>query len=525
MTLTALADSLLLPGFAGTSPPDWVRRRVASGLGGVVLFGRNCASFAQVAELTAALRAERPDVLVATDEEGGDVTRLFASIGSPTPGAYALGVVDSVEVTRSVSAALAAQVAAVGVNWTLSPVADVNSAPLNPVIGVRSFGATPDLVSRHVVAAVAGIQTAGVAACVKHFPGHGDTTVDSHVGLPTVGPDLPGALAPFRAAVDAGVATVMTGHLLVDGYGSLPATLNPALLTGLLRDSWGFSGVVISDALEMGAIAGTVGLGEGAVLAVLAGVDALCLGGDEAGEAIADTARDALVAAVRSGRLPESRLVEASARVRTLAGRFPGISPPGPGPSGSGVLGPAPSGSGTPDPGAASIGAADIGAGGIGAGGIGSGGSGRSGAGGSAGLVEVGLAAARRAVRVVGDVRLGPGAPVLVELDPAPTIAVGYTTWGLAGLLPGATELRVGPDDPLPELPADRPVVVVARDAPRVGWVGRAVAGLLAARPDAVVVEMGLPGAPPPAAGWIATGGASRASALAAAELLLGTTP
>jgi beta-N-acetylhexosaminidase len=465
MSVEALADAVLLPGFAGTAPPDWVRRRVAGGLGGVVLFARNCVSATQLAELTGALRAERGDVLVATDEEGGDVTRLFAAVGSPVPSPYALGVADDVELTRSVAAALAARVAAAGIGWTLAPVADVNSAPDNPVIGVRSYGAAPALVARHVAAAVTGIQSVGVAACAKHFPGHGDTTVDSHLGLATVGPDLPGALEPFRAAVAAGVATVMTGHLLVPGYGDLPATLNPALVDGLLRAELGFDGVVVSDALEMGAIAGSVGVGEGAVLAVLAGVDALCLGGDEAGEPIADAARDALVDAVRSGRLAEERLASAAARVRTLAGRFPGS------------------------------------------------------------LAALGLAAARRGLRCAGDVQLGPGTPVVVRLDPAPTIAVGRSAWGLDGLLPGATELVVGPDDPLPPLPADRPLVVVARDATRVGWVGRAVAALLAARPDAVVVEMGLPGPVPPARGWIATGGASAAGARAAAELLLGTAP
>jgi beta-N-acetylhexosaminidase len=465
MTLEALADAVLLPGFAGTAPPDWVRRRVAGGLGGVVLFARNCRSPAQLAELTGALRAERADVLVATDEEGGDVTRLFAATGSPVPGPYALGVADDVALTRSVSAALAARAAAAGINWMLAPVADVNSAPDNPVIGVRSYGATPALVARHVAAAVAGIQSAGVAACAKHFPGHGDTTVDSHFGLATVGADLAGALEPFRAAIAAGVATVMTGHLLVPAYGELPATLNPALVAGLLRTELGFDGVVVSDALEMGAIAGSTGVGEGALLAVLAGVDALCLGGDAAGEPIADTARDALVAAVRSGRLAEERLAAAAGRMRALASRFPGS------------------------------------------------------------LAALGLAAARRGLRSAGDVRLGAGpAVVVVRLDPAPTIAVGRTAWGLDGLLPGATELVVGPDDPLPTVPADRALVVVARDAARVGWVGRAVAGLLAARPDAVVVEMGLPGPVPPARGWIATGGASAASARAAAELLLGTT-
>jgi beta-N-acetylhexosaminidase len=462
---------VLLPGFAGTAPPDWVRRRVAAGLGGVVLFARNLASAAQAGELTAALRAEREGVLIATDEEGGDVTRLDAAVGSPVPGAYALGLVDDVRLTRSVAAALAARVASVGISWTLAPVADVNSASDNPVIGVRSFGADPDLVARHVAAAVAGTQATGVAACAKHFPGHGDTTVDSHVGLPTVGPDLDGALAPFRAAVSAGVASVMTGHLVVPGYGELPATLNPAVVTGVLRGELGFDGVVVSDALEMGAVAGTVGLAEGAVLALLAGVDALCLGGDPAGESVADVARDAVVAAVRSGRLPEERLAEAAGRVAALGARSPSRAAADPG-----------------------------------------------------GLEALGLAAARRGLRVVGEVRLA-GPPVLVELDPAPTVAVGRTTWGLAGLLPGAVEVRVGPDDPLPAVPADRAPVVAARDAARVGWVGRAVAALLAARPDAVVVEMGLPGPAPAARGWIATGGASRAAALAAAELLTGTTP
>jgi beta-N-acetylhexosaminidase len=466
VSLAGLADAVLLPGFAGTTAPDWVRRRVASGLGGVVLFARNCESVEQVAALTAALRAERAGVVVATDEEGGDVTRLDAAVGSPVPGAYALGVVDDVELTREVAAAVAGRLAAAGVTANLAPVADVNSAPDNPVIGVRSFGAAADLVARHVVAAVAGTQAAGVAACAKHFPGHGDTTVDSHVGLPTVGPDRAAALEPFRAAVDAGVAAVMTGHLLVPGYGPLPATLNPDLVDGLLRAELGFGGAVVSDALEMGAVAGTVGLGAGAVLAVLAGVDALCLGGDLAGESVADTARDALVTAVRSGRLPESRLAEAAGRTAALGARPPVAA------------------------------AGD--------------------------LAALGMAAARRAVRVVGHVGLA-AAPTLVELDPAPTVAVGRTAWGLAGLLPGALERRLGPDDPLPPLPAGRPLVVVARDATRVGWVGRAVAALLAARPDAVVVEMGLPGPVPAARGWVATGGASRASALAAAEALTGT--
>ena len=220
----------------------------------------------------------------------------------------------------------------------------------------------------------------------------------------------------------------MTGHLLVPGYGDLPATLNSGAdrraAAGPSSASTAWSS---SDALEMGAIAGSVGVGEGAVLALLAGVDALCLGGDEAGEPIADAARDALVAAVRSGRLPEARLAEAAQRVRTLARRYP----------------PRP----TPAPEASVPGANVPGARGLGERGLGELGPGEL------GLEGLGLGAARRAVRCAGVVRLGSGAPVVVQLDPEPTIAVGRTAWGLAGLLPGATELRVGPDDPLPPLP------------------------------------------------------------------------
>jgi beta-N-acetylhexosaminidase len=484
--LDLLAEAVLLPGFAGTSPPAWVRAHVAAGLGGVVLFARNVRSPAQVAALTAALRAERPDVLVAVDEEGGDVTRLDAATGSAVPGPYALGVVDDEALTRSVGHALGRRLAAAGITVDLAPVADVNSNPDNPIIGVRAFGAAPDLVARHVRATVEGMQAAGVAACAKHFPGHGDTAVDSHLGLPAVGGDLAGALLPFEAAAKAGVRAVMTGHLLVAGYDALPATVNPALVDGLLRAELGFDGVVISDGIEMGAVAGTFGLAETAVRAMLAGVDAICVGGGLAGEATVLDLRAALAGAVRAGRLPEERLAQAAGRLAALA-RWAGASRV--------------TGGGTgPDEAARE----------------------------AAGEAErVGLAAARRAVRIWGDVRL-PAAqpPVLVELDAAPNLAVGRTAWGLSSALParrpGTAVLRIGPDTALPRLPDGRPVVVVARDAARVDWQRAALAQLLATRPDAVVVEMGLPGPPPPAAGYLATYSASRASAIAAAEALLG---
>jgi beta-N-acetylhexosaminidase len=494
--LDRLADAVLLPGFLGTEPPDWVRAQVARGLAGVVLFARNVRSPEQVAALTAALRAERADVLVAVDEEGGDVTRLDAASGSPVPGPFALGVVDDEALTRSVSHALGRRLAAAGITVDLAPVADVNSNPDNPVIGVRSFGADAALVARHVRAAVGGLQAAGVAACAKHFPGHGDTAVDSHAGLPTVTGDLAEALLPFRAAVAAGVRAVMTGHLVVPGYGPAPATLNPALAGHLLRADLGYRGVVVSDGIDMGAAAGTFGLAESAVRALLAGVDAICVGGWLADEATVLLLHDAVVGAVRSGRLPEQRLAEAAGRVAELA-RWTSDD--------LGLL--RPDGGRSPrSSGAEPVESPEE-------------------------AVEgVGLAAARRAVRVWGAVRLPAGAdPVLVELDPAPNLAAGRTAWGLSTVLPGrrpgTTVWRVGPAQAPPDPPAGRPLVVVTRDAARVPWQRPVLDRLLAGHPDAVVVEMGLPGAPAPARGYVATYGASRASAVAATEVLLGSGP
>ena len=182
--LECLASACIFPGAAGLAAPAWLRREVADGLGGVVLFSRNVRDREQLAALTAALRSERADVLVGIDEEGGDVTRLEAATGSSYPGNLALGAVDDVGLTERVAAAIAADLAAVGVDLDLAPVADVNTNPRNPVIGVRSFGSDAALVARHVAAFVTGLQGGGVVACAKHFPGHGATESRLPPGAP-----------------------------------------------------------------------------------------------------------------------------------------------------------------------------------------------------------------------------------------------------------------------------------------------------------------------------------------------------
>ncbi len=229
--LRQLALRTLLAAFPGAEPPPWARRLVAEGLGGIALFPYNIVNLDQVARLTGVLRAERTDVIVATDEEGGDVTRLCYATGSPYPGNAALGVVDDVDLTGQVYRAIGAQLAAVGVTLDMAPTIDVNSADDNPAIGTRSFGNDSSRVAAHAAAAVTGLQAAGVSACAKHFPGHGATELDSHLGLPLV--DVPlgklwaRELPPFEAAIKAGVHSVMTAHIRVpDLTGDLPATFS-----------------------------------------------------------------------------------------------------------------------------------------------------------------------------------------------------------------------------------------------------------------------------------------------------------
>ncbi|WFE28983.1 glycoside hydrolase family 3 protein [Solwaraspora sp. WMMD791] len=509
-SLRRMAAAVLQPGFVGTSVPDWVRRWTADGLGAVVLFDRNVRDVAQVADLTCALRAERPDLLVAIDEEAGDVTRLESGTGSSRPGNLALGAVDDPALTERVARDLGRELAGAGITLNYAPVADVNSNPDNPVIGVRAFGDDPDLVARHTAAWIRGLQSAGVAACAKHFPGHGDTSVDSHLDLPRIDADRVRLdaveLAPFRAAIAAGTATVMTGHLSVPAIDPVhPATLSRPVLVDLLRGELGFTGAVVTDGIEMRAVTGRYGLAGATVRALAAGVDAVCVGGEHADEATVRLLRDAIVDAVVTGGLPVCRLAEASERITRLAAwtRHPPGAPT--------IDGAAPSADGVPD--------------GAGA----------------------GLAAARRALRLRTATPLPLTRPAhVVEFAPPHNIASGaQTPWGLGpamtALRPDTTTERLTAADldgpvagglPAAGVPAsrlaaalaaarDRTVVLVVRDLHRHQWMATAVEQVLAVRPEAVVVEMGVP-VRVVGGTHLATYGASRANAEAAAELLVG---
>ena len=276
--LDRLALAVLLPGFSGTTLGAGARRLVDDGLGGICLYGANTADGH---EAVAALAAQAPPV-VAVDEEGGDVTRLHTGTGSPVLGAAALGAADDPDLTRAVGRYVGAELASLGITMTLAPVADVNTRAANPVIGTRSFGSDPALAATHVAAWTEGVQESGVAACVKHWPGHGDTDLDSHLALPRVevGDDAlqQRELVPFVAAIKANAVAVMTSHVLVTAWDAeLPATLS-ATSVRRLRDDLGFTGVVVSDALDMAGASAGRGIPAAAVLSLAAGCDLLCLG-------------------------------------------------------------------------------------------------------------------------------------------------------------------------------------------------------------------------------------------------------
>lgn len=318
-----LALGCFLPGYVGENPPSWLLKGLSGGLGGVVLFGSNLGDGSAVDRLTSRLTAAagRPLVL-ALDEEGGDVTRLDTVRGSSVPGSAALGFLDDPAATEEVYAAVGARLAEAGLTLNLAPVADVNVDPRNPVIGVRSFSAGPAVAARQVAAAVRGLQRSGVAACAKHFPGHGATSADSHHEVATVDRSLDQLhdveLAPFRAAIGAGTRAIMTGHLLVPALDDEIATVSSRIATGLLRDTLGFEGAVVTDALEMKAVSATLGMVEGFVRALIAGADAIETGALDYPDLL-DEIPAAVLAAVHDGRLSVQRLSDAASRTSRLA--------------------------------------------------------------------------------------------------------------------------------------------------------------------------------------------------------------
>ncbi|WP_426170310.1 glycoside hydrolase family 3 N-terminal domain-containing protein [Pseudoduganella sp. R-34] len=322
--LRKIAGQLIMIRFPGTvldqATADFIR---ANGIRGVCLFRGNMTDSVQLARLTADLRdAMGPNALIAIDQEGGAVVRS-TWVPAP-PAAMGLGAADDADLAYRTGAAVARAAKSLGFNWNFAPVLDLNNNPDNPVIAERSFGAEPKRAVELAMAWMAGSHAEGVACCVKHFPGHGDTHVDSHRDLPTVDKALPELdlleLAPFRTAAPVAPA-MMTAHIVYPAIDpDNPATMSPAILDGILRKQWNYKGIIITDGMDMHAIAGRYGVGNAAVRALLAGADmVMALGTTET----QNETLDAIAAALADGSLSQSAVDERLARLNALAQAYP----------------------------------------------------------------------------------------------------------------------------------------------------------------------------------------------------------
>jgi beta-N-acetylhexosaminidase len=325
---------ILWIGFHGTDASDDLRRRVAAGAcGAVVLFKRNLRietgpdgeviDLAALRALIDALHAAAPvaaPLLVAVDQEGGVVQRVRAPATRWPAMMHHDRVPDPETLAEEVGAAMGAELRALGFDIDFAPVLDVHTNPANPIIGDRAFATDAEAAARRALAFARGLDHAGVLSCGKHFPGHGDTTTDSHLELPRIDHDWQRLerveLLPFARAATARLPMIMTAHVVFAALDpTTPATLSPAVIDGLLRQRLGYDGVIVSDDLDMKAIADHVGVGEAAVAAIRAGCDALLLCKDEDHQRQAEAAlRDA------AGRDPafRQRLAEAGSRIRRL---------------------------------------------------------------------------------------------------------------------------------------------------------------------------------------------------------------
>jgi beta-N-acetylhexosaminidase len=318
---------IAIAGFAGHEIPAELRMVAREfDLGGVILFARNVAEPEQVAEIAvqAQTLARELPLWVSVDQEGGRVARLRSPF-TVWPPMQTLGRSGDERLAERFARALASELRAVGITLDYTPVLDIHTNPKNPVIGDRALADRAEDVARLGTVIIRTLQAEGIAACGKHFPGHGDTSVDSHHDLPLVEhpPDRLRAveLVPFRAAVAAGVASMMTAHILIPALDDeRPATLSPAIVDGLLKQELGYQGLVLSDDLEMKAISARYGVPEATVAAIAAGCDAVLMCGVSQDVQVA--ALEAVIRAVETGTLPLRRLEDAMARHRRVKERF-----------------------------------------------------------------------------------------------------------------------------------------------------------------------------------------------------------
>ena len=437
-------DRLILstfsPGFGGAVVPEWIKPWLENGLGSVTLFASNTPNFETASNLISEIRSYNPDVLIAIDEEGGDVTRLFVREGSRYPTPALLGQCDDEDLTFRSYSSMGAILKSLGVDITYAPVADVVAYENNPIVGVRSFGMSSDVVNRHVLRAVQGLQSSGVSACVKHFPGHGAVLEDSHHDLPRIKLSKNDYervhIEPFKNAIASGVSAVMIGHLIAECLDpNLPASLSSKILRDYLRSELGFKGLIVTDVLDMGAIGGPSKIHESALNALTAGADLLCFSGMGDQSQFVVNSFDWIQSALNRGEISEDSFIESSQRIGEI--RVKNLK---------------------------SI------------------------------KVEQNIDYKEliSGFEVLGDVELSSSAINLVEIGTKPTIAAGDVSWGIHRELRsvGITcEIHASDAENL----ASKKLVVAFRDAYRDGPLLATLNRLNQRFPDAIFIDMGWP--------------------------------
>ena len=318
MTLQKKVGRLLIAGFKGVTMSTEIKNLIHKyHIGGVILFGRNIGTPSEILALTKSLQKEAKTagytspLLICIDQENGVVRRLGEGT-TIIPGAMLLGATYEPKHARNAGVLTGKELKALGINWNLAPVVDINNNPKNPVIGVRSFGETALGVTEMAKNSMLGMQEAGVMTTLKHFPGHGDTSVDSHLDLPVIGHDLKRLheveLVPFKECIAAGADAIMSAHVYfpaLEKEANTPATLSRSVITGLLREELGFDGVVTTDCMEMDAIANGIGTVNGCVKAIEAGVDLVMVSHIHP---LQEQAVLKIVEAVESGKIAEQQI-------------------------------------------------------------------------------------------------------------------------------------------------------------------------------------------------------------------------
>lgn len=449
---------LLSPGFGGTSLPDYIKAALENGLGAITLFGSNTPDLETTARVVSKIREYNPNCLVSIDEEAGDVTRIWAQSGSPFPSPYLLGRIDDERLTEEVFFSMGSYLSEAGINLTFGPVLDLVVQAKNPIIGVRSFGEDQNLVAKHGLAAIKGLTKAGVKACPKHFPGHGNTIADSHHGLPRINSSFnqlkTADLIPFFSAIRYSVPAMMVGHLVVDDFDTLPATLSSRWNREYLRDELGFGGVIVTDALDMGALGGLGKIAKSAISAVKAGADLLCLSGIGDQSLILEQIQAEF--SLNSDEILLAQIEESASRISGLVGQAHKVT----------------------------------------------------------GQVSFSLKQIKAGFEQTGNAKVDKSSVAILSLEADPTVAAGKITWGLENAM-----IELGCQIKEFDLAATQ--VIQFRDAWRDPVILGRLEMLRREYPNALFVDFGWPTREFNAPNLLRTFGASRIQAAAAAELLL----